>query len=165
MTRNVLWLALGLSLFVQTGCGYRAGGPYRTDVQTVYVDMFGSKEFRRDLEFQLTEAVKKRIGSDTPYRLAPREKADTILTGEVLEVRQAAFAEDFRSRQPRDKQTTLAVRMQWRDLRSGKMLADVPVQLAAVDTLPPAGESDRFAENRVVDAMARQIVARMYEDW
>ena len=27
------------------GCGYRAGGPYRSDIRTVYVDMAGSKEF------------------------------------------------------------------------------------------------------------------------
>ena len=78
------------------GCGYRAGGPYRSDVRTVYVDTAGSKEFRRDLEFTLTEALKKRIATDTPYRVAAREKADTILTTEVLEERQSAFAPDFR---------------------------------------------------------------------
>jgi len=152
-------------VLLSTGCGYKAGGPYRTDIRTVYVEMFGSREFRRELEFQLTEAVKKRIGSDTPYRLAPREKADTILTGEVLEERQAAWAPDFRSRQPREKQLTLAVRIQWRDVRTGRLLVDTPVQLQTVDYLTPTGETEKFAQERAVDGLARQIVAKMYEEW
>ncbi len=120
------------------GCGYRAGGPYRSEVRTVYVDMAGSKEFRRDLEFTLTEALKKRIATDTPYKVAPREKADTILTTEVLEERQSAFAPDFQSRQPREKTLTLAVRVQLKDVRTGRELVK-PVLVHSKDYLPPAG--------------------------
>ncbi len=165
MSRQLPWISIVALLVILPGCGYKAGGPYRTDVQTVYVEMFGSREFRRDLEFMLTEAVKKRIGADTPYRLAAREKADTILSGEVLEERQAAWAPDFLSRQPREKQLTLAVKLQWRDVRTSKLLADVPVQLQTVDYLTPTGETEKFAQERAVDGLARQIVAKMYEDW
>ena len=165
MIARVSPLGILLLLTALSGCGYRAGGPYRADIQTVYVEMFGSKEFRRDLEFMLTEAVKKRIGSDTPYRVADRENADTILMGEVLEERQAAFAPDFRSRQPRDKQLTLAVRLRWTDARTGRLLVEQPVQLQAVDYLPPAGETERLAQERAIDGLARQIVAHLYEDW
>lgn len=165
MSRQLPLISIVVLLVLLPGCGYKAGGPYRTDIQTVYVEMFGSREFRRDLEFMLTEAVKKRIGSDTPYRLAAREKADTILSGEVLEERQAAWAPDFLSRQPREKQLTLAVKLQWRDVRTGKLLADVPVQLQTVDYLTPTGETEKFAQERAVDGLARQIVAKMYEDW
>lgn len=154
-----------LALIGPAGCGYRAGGPFRSDIHTVYVDMAGSKEFRRDLEFMLTEAVKKRIATDTPYRLADRKNADTILKAEVLEQRQAAFAPDFHSRQPRDKQLTLAVRVQWQDVRTGRVLADPPVLLQAVDYLPTAGESEKLAQQRAIDRLAARIVAIMYEDW
>ncbi|MFO0839571.1 MAG: LPS assembly lipoprotein LptE [Phycisphaerae bacterium] len=147
------------------GCGYSTDKLFRSDVQTVYVEMFTTKEFRRDLEFGLTEAVKKRIATDTPYRLAPREKADTILKGEVLEERQAAFAPDFRSRLPRDKQLTLAVRVQWQDVRSGKVLLDQPVLLQAVDYSPPTGETEKYAQQKATDRLAARIVAKMYDDW
>ena len=147
------------------GCGYRAGGPYRSDIRTVYVDMAGSKEFRRDLEFTLTEAIKKRIGTDTPYRLAPREKADTILVTEVLEERQTAFAQDFQTRQPREKTATLAVRVQWKDVRTGRILVDQPTLLQAADYLPPTGETEKLAQERALDRLAARIVATMYEDW
>jgi hypothetical protein len=156
---------LSLATGTLAGCGYRAGGPYRTDVRTVYVDMAGSKDFRRDLEFTLTEALKKRIGMDTPFRLAPREKADTILMTEVLEERQAAFAPDFKSRQPRDEQLTLAVHVQWKDVRTGRILVDHPALLQAVDYLPAAGEPEKLARERAIDRLAQRIVALMYEDW
>lgn len=165
MNKCLLLLGILIALGGATGCGYKAGGPYRPDVHTVHVEMFGSREFRRDLEFMLTEAVKKRIGTDSPYRLAPREKADTILTGEVLEERQAAFAPDFRSRQPREKQLTLAVRVQWKDVRSGRLLVDEPVVLQAVDYLAATGETERFAQERAVNRLAERIVAKMYADW
>ncbi len=164
MRRLISATLLGSALLA-TGCGYRAGAPWRTDVRTVYVDMAGSREFRRDLEFMLTEAIKKRIGTDTPYRLADRENADTILVTEVLEERQNAIAPDFESYQPREKTLTLAVRVQWKDVRTGRLLVDLPNVLQSVDYLPPMYEQERFAQERAVDRLAQRIVAQMYEAW
>ena len=147
------------------GCGYTAGGPYRKGIETVHVDMFGTREFRRGLEFQLTEAVKKRVGLDTPYRLSPLERADTTLSGDILEVRQAAWAPDPLTRQPREKQMNLAVQVRWKDLRTGKMLFDAPIRLQAADYLPAAGETEAYTEQRVIEKMAQQIVAQMYDPW
>jgi hypothetical protein len=127
--------------------------------------MFESREFRRDLEFMLTEAVKKRIGMSTPYRLADKSKADTILTGAVLEERQAALAPDFRSRQPLEKQMTMVVKVQWKDLRTGKILMDQPLALQSVDYLFAAGETEKFAQQRAMDRLAERIVGKMYDEW
>jgi hypothetical protein len=156
---------MGIALGLLPGCGYKQQGLFRDDIKTVYVEMFATKEFRRDLEFMLTEAVKKRIALNTPYRLASKEKADTILKGEVLEERQAAYAPDPRSRLPREKTASMAIRVQWQDQRSGRMLLDQPVLLEAVDYVPPAGESERFAQDKAMERLARRIVAKMYADW
>jgi hypothetical protein len=163
-----------LALLALTGCGYSTGQLYRPGIETVHVEIFDSKEFRRDLEFALTEAVKKRIGMETPYRLASREQADTILKGEILEERQAAFAPDWKSREPREKQLALGVRIEWKDVRTGRVLVDKPVLLEAVDYLPPTnelkyfpatGETEKFAQDKVIDKLAARIVAEMYDDW
>ena len=74
------------------GCSYSTGRPFPATVKTVYVEMFGSREFRRSLEFQLTEALQKRILMDTDYTLADKTRADTMLSGEVLDVRQIGRA-------------------------------------------------------------------------
>lgn len=158
-------LAGALVLGVSSGCGYRSDKLFRNDIESVYVEMFESKEFRRDLEFMLTEALKKRIGLETPYRIASREKADTIMRGEVLEERQASFAPDFRTRRPRDQQLTLAVRVQWKDQRNGRMLMEQSELLQAVDYLPPLGETEKFAQEKAIDKLAARIVGKMYDEW
>ncbi len=165
MRRAAAITALAIGLGLAAGCGYSQRGVFRDDIRTVHVEIFGSREFRRDLEFMLTEAVKKRIETDTPYRLASREKADTILRGQVRQVRQAAFAPDPRTRQPRDKQMTLAIRLQWKDQRSGQYLLEQDVLLQAVDYLPPGGESEAFAEQKLIDRMAARIVRRLLAEW
>ncbi|MBU0639790.1 MAG: hypothetical protein KKB50_13060 [Planctomycetes bacterium] len=153
------------TLWGVSGCGYSTQGLFRADVKTVYVEMFASQEFRRDLEFMLTEAVKKRIATETPYRLASKEKADTILRGALLEERQAAFAPDPRTRLPREKQMTMICRVEWKDMRDGRLYVDQPLLLQAVDYLPPAGESEKFAQQRAIERLAARIVSKLYADW
>lgn len=165
MNRPLVTIASAGILAVLCGCGYRSDTVFRPNIDTVYVEMFESREFRRDLEFLLTEAVKKRIGTDTPYRLAAPEHADIMLKGEVLEERQNAYAPDFRTRQPRDVQMTMVVRVQVKDLRDGRILVDKPLLLQAVDYLPPAGESEAFAQQKAMDRLAARIVAETYSDW
>lgn len=152
-------------LLLLTGCGYEVNGPYRKGIQTVYVDMFSTREFRRNLEFQLTEAVKKHIGFETPYRLASKENADTILRGEVLEERQAAFAPDFASRIPRETQLVLACRVEWKDLRTGEILLQRPVLLQGTDYIEATGETERYGQQVAIDKMASRIVSQMYDSW
>lgn len=164
--RLVTGLQLGVLalLLLPAGCGYKAGGPFRTDIQSVYVDMADSRTFRRGMEFTLTEALKKRIVMDTPYKLAAREQADTILMTEVMEERQNAFAPDFLTQQPREKQVTLAVRVQWKDVRSGRLLADQFVQLDSANYLPPTGETEAYAQAKAIDRLAQDIVRKLYDD-
>lgn len=165
MQRAIRLIAPTLALLVLTGCGYSSSGLYRGGVDSVYVNMFETRTFRRNLEFQLTEAVKKRINMHTPYKLESRERADTILEGEVLEERQASFAPDFGSRIPREIQLTLAVRLKWKDLRTGEVLFDRPVTLQAVDYLTPTGETERYAQQVAIDKMAERIMTYFYNDW
>lgn len=162
-----LWTAIvGIgALAACTGCGYSSGELYRSDIRSVYVEVFESKEFRRDIEFALTEAVKKRISCDTPYRLASREKADTILRGELLAEKQESVAPDYVTRLPRDQQLQLVVRVQWKDMRSGQMLVDVPLLVQGSEYLPPAGETEHYGQSKAVDRLATRIVQRMYAEW
>ena len=163
--KRAAWLLVIAVLPTLVGCGYTAGGPFRNDIKTIYVEIASSHEFRRDIEFQLTEALEKRINRDTPYTLAPRNRADTVLTTEIVEVRQAAWAPDPYSRLPREKELTLIVRVQWKDQRNGEMLIDVPVEAQSADYLPPAGETDKYTLERVADLMAGKIVRGMYNKW
>src|SRR5438105_10506648 len=86
--------------FALAGCGYSHNGSapaanswyqwrslYREDVRTVSVPIFKNKTFYRGIEFSLSKALVNTLESNTPYKVAPRERADTVLEGEVEDVR------------------------------------------------------------------------------
>jgi hypothetical protein len=156
---------------VLTGCGLVAGCSYTTDrpfpsgIRTVYVEMLQSKEFRRDLEFELTEALIKRIEMDTPYKIADKQNADTVLTGEILEVQQQTLGRDFRADRPREIGSTIIMRYRWKDLRTGDILVDRPRFAHMVTYIPPVGETFRKGMIRGLDGMAEAIVDTMETDW
>jgi hypothetical protein len=158
-------VVLGLLAMTAGGCGYTTDRPFPQQVHSVYVDLFQSKEFRRGIEMRLTEAVRKRIEMDADYVNTPRERADTLLTGEVLEYRQAAFVDDFRTGLPREIGGALIVSFRWKDQRTGKVLAENPRLVQQVEHVRTVGETDFTAIDLAVDGMARQIVQQMETTW
>jgi hypothetical protein len=155
----------GMWIILLTGCGYSNESLHRTSVRTVFVDMFQSREFRRGIEFQLTEAVRKQIDRATPYRNAPRQKADTVLSGEVLDWREATLGKDFITNRARETAGTLVVRFRWKDMRTGRILVERPRFLTTVTYVRPTEESVFNARDDAVNRLARRIVEEMETPW
>ena len=159
-------LALGVA-----GCGYSTDRPFPTagedgqPIRTIAVEIFESKEFRRGLELQLAEALMKRIEAETPYRLASRERADTLLTGEVKEVRQATIGRDFRHNRPRETAATVVIAFAWKDLRTGRALVERPNFIQTVDYVRPLGEDFYDASQEAMDKLAERMVEQLEADW
>jgi hypothetical protein len=147
------------------GCGYTSARPFGTDIQTVHVEMFQSREFRRELEFRLTESIVKRIEMDTPYHVAPRAKADALLTGEVLDVQNMTLGEDFDTDLPREIGSTVVVRYTLKDLRTGEILVERPRAVFQTSYIPPVGETFFVGMTRAMDGLAEQIVESMESVW
>ena len=160
-----LGLLTVLSLVGTAGCGYTTDRPFRTDIQTVHVEMLQSQEFRRELEFRLTEAIVKRIEMDTPYRIAPRQTADALLSGEVLAVNNRTFGTDFDLDLPREIGSTVAVRFRLQDMRTGEILVERPRFLYQTSYIPPVGETFTQGMTRALDGLAEQIVEAMESSW
>lgn len=156
---------IALNMVGLTGCGYSTERPFTTDIQTVHVEAFHSREFRRELEFRLTEAVVKRIEMDTPWRIAPRKTADALLSGEILRVDNRTFGDDIDTDLPREIGSTIVVRYRLQDLRSGKILVERPRFVHQTSYIPPVGESFDQGMTRGLDGMAERIVESMEEDW
>lgn len=160
-------------LLLPGGCGYttdrqaviRTTNSKNERIRTVALDVFQTREFRRGLELQLTEALAKRIEAETPFKLAKKDRADTILTGEIIEVRQATIGRDFRTVTPRETTASVIVSFQWKDLRSGEVLMDRPRFVQAVDYVRPVGEDFHHASQRAMDRLAERIVEQMESEW
>lgn len=158
-------LAAVLALATLSGCGYTSEGLYRSNIRTVYVDMFQSKEFRRGIEFQLTEALRKQIDRSTPYRNAPKNRADSIISGEILEWREATLGRDFNTDLPRQTAATLVIRYRWQDMRTGKLLVDEPRFVTTVEYVRPVGETTYEARDDAANRIARRIIQSMESPW
>ena len=79
------------------GCaGYRFGAAslYPPDIQTVYVPVFESNSFRRNLSEWLTEVVCKEIELKTPYKVVGTPQADSVLTGKLISDTKRVIIED-----------------------------------------------------------------------
>lgn len=163
---SIRWMALtGAVLGGLTGCSYSTVRPFPTDIQTIHVDMLHSREFRRELEFRLSEAITKRIEMDSPYRIAPRRTADALLTGEILSVQNRTFGHDFRRDLPREIGSTVTIAFRIQDLRSGDILVERPRFVYQTSYIPPVGETFFDGMTRALDGMAEQIVETMESDW
>jgi hypothetical protein len=154
-----------LALIGLAGCGYSAQRPFRTDIQTIHVEMFHSKEFRRELEFRLTEALIKRIELDTPYHLASHRKADALLSGELLSVENRTFGDAFDTDLPREIGSTVVVRFRLQDTRTGEILTERPRFVYQTSYIPPVGETFTQGMTRAMDGLAEGIVEAMESDW
>ncbi len=126
--------AAGLFLF--SGCGYQQSGSmdnaagyqwhtlYRDDVRTVAVPIFTNRTYYRGVEFQLSKAVINQLEGQSPYKVVPRERADTILTGEIERIFVHTTSESFTSGLPQDQRYLITVGFTWKDLRTGKVLVE-----------------------------------------
>ncbi len=167
-----------LSLAV-CGCGYNQSGGtenkleggyhwnslYREDVQTVAVPVFASKDFRRGVEFKLTEAVIKQLEAHAPYKVVPKDRADTILEGQVTSVTASTIASDFRTNLPREQQLTVTVDFVWKDLRTGRILAQRKGLTQQAMYYPTLGEGASTGQLDAVERLALTIVQEMQADW
>ncbi|RJP34300.1 MAG: hypothetical protein C4547_11000 [Phycisphaerales bacterium] len=156
---------VAVAALLVSGCGYSSRRPFPEDIRTVHVEMFQSREFRRELEFRLTEAVIKRINMDTPYRIAPLRTADVVVTGEILNVTNRTFGSDLDDDLPREIGSTIAVRFQMKDLRDGRILVDRPRFVYQTNYIPPVGETFEDGMIRGIDGLAEQIVQTMESAW
>jgi hypothetical protein len=163
--KSCFMVMAGVAGMVVAGCSYSTDRPFRSNVCSIAVRPFGSKEFRRRIEMNLTEAVKKRIQMDTPYKIRDEKVADTLLTGEVLEVRQATLGRDFTWNRPRETALTLIVRFQWKDLRTGKILVNRDRWTQTFDYSRPVGQTEWMGIQGAVDRMAETIVEQLESDW
>src|SRR4030067_3062087 len=66
--------------------GYTSRSLFDESIKSVQVNIFSTKEFRRGLEFELAEALVKRIEDDTPYKVLKGPRADTVLDCQLVAV-------------------------------------------------------------------------------
>jgi hypothetical protein len=167
-------LLMIMTTMILAGCAsYQLGAPtlYRQDIQTVYVPVFRSDSYRRNLGEWLTEAVVKEIQLKTPYRIANAADADSVLDGRIVSETKRVLSEN-RDDIPRNIETSFVVTVTWQspqgDLLRPAMNIPLPPLLQigqAANFIPEAGQSGASSQQQVIRQLAEQIVAQMEYPW
>jgi hypothetical protein len=157
-----------------SGCGYQTSGStdnapagyewsslYRTDVKTVAVPIFTNRTFFRNVEFDLSKAVANQLEAKSPYKIAPRERADTVLEGEVIRVRQRTISNSPNNALPQEQLYIVRVNFIWKDLRTGKILVERKDFEQAVSYYPNLGEGQFVAQQDNTERLALAIVQEL----
>ncbi len=147
--------------------GYNLRAPYDMNVRTVYVPIFRSQTFRRDVNFQLTDLVIKEIGRRTPYKVVGSpEGADTILEGTVNMANKNIVVENPFNL-PRQLNASVNATVNWthnppteaEQKRGPVIVSDM------VNFVPEVGETSMTAFYQTCQRLATQIVDMMEQPW
>jgi Lipopolysaccharide-assembly len=165
----VALLAVGLA-----GCAcYHFGTDtlYPPDIHTVYVPMFESDSFRRDLGEQLTEAVCKEIERRTPFKVVGTPNADSVLTGRIKTDTKHSIVREPNN-EGRVVEMGLVITVTWAD-RHGVVQREgtvpVPPELVTLtqtnQLIPEYGQSTVTSFQQIMQGLATKIVDMMETPW
>lgn len=166
------WLAAG-------GCGYQSEGSfnpdanrgyewkslYREDVQTVAVPIFTTRTFQRGVENTLTKAVIQQLELRSPYKVVPRDRAQTILEGEVESVDVQTQSQSPNALIPQEQLLTVTVNFTWKDIRTGKIIVERRSFKQSSSYYPTLGEGRTQGTLNATEKLATAIVHELEADW
>lgn len=165
--RVVLALAATCALIAPGGCGYSVRAPYSRSVKTVFVPVFRSISFRRDVHLQLTDLVIKEIERRSGFKVVgTKEGADTILDGTVNFADKNILVENpFNF--PRQLTATINASVSWtHNPPTQEEIDRGPTVIGeTVNFVPELGETSMTAFYRTNQALAKQIVDMMEQPW
>jgi len=170
----IFLLLVSLSL---SGCGYHLSGTpdtdpnyhwktlYRDDVSTVAVPIFANRTYQQGVEFRLTKAIVGQLEGQSPYKVVPKERADTILEGEIINARVNTLSDNRISAVPQEQIVALVVKFTWRDLRTGKILVSRQSFEQTAPYYATLGEDQTIGQQQNIERLALAIVQELQADW
>ena len=154
---------------VDPSVGYTTANQYRPGIRSVSVPIWtrGKDVYRRELEMRLTEAIVKRIETDTPYKVTTRARADTLLTGRIDEIVQQVMSTNPDTGRARELELTIEVSFTWKDLRTGEILVDRENFRIARPYIVDEPIAEDFFEGSayLINQLAKRIVEQMEAEW
>jgi outer membrane lipopolysaccharide assembly protein LptE/RlpB len=122
-SRSEKYLALLILATLLSGCGYTSRSLLEQNVRSIYIKIFDNETFRRDLEFDLTKAIKEEILMRTRLKIVDKKHADSILFGSIETVTERVLIESPEA-EVIESSVSTTVRFSWTDQRTGRAVID-----------------------------------------
>jgi hypothetical protein len=146
-----------------TGCsGYSNESLYPEQVASVYVEMFDNRSFWRGVEYKLTDALAKRIESQTPYKVvSSRDRADSVISGQIVSIDQGALSRERQTGRLLEKEVLLEAVVSWKNLKTGELLMNNQTVNASASFSEWQSQGFDYASALAANKLAQQIVEQM----
>ena len=128
--------------------------------------MFDSRSFRRGHEYILTDAICKRIETDTPYKIvSDRNLADTVLSGQILNIGQQTLTYERYTGRAFEQVAYAIVKFSWQNLNNNEMILDNEIVQANAPISRFSSQTFEYGSEVAVNRAAEKIVETMQLPW
>ncbi len=152
------------------GCGGLAGysneSLFPKNIESVRLEMFDNQTFRRGVEYELSDALAKRIEVDTPYKIVTdADRADTVIGGQIMRIEELALSVDRELGTVLESELQLRAVVHWKNIKTGELMIDHQPVSASASYSSLQMQDFKYASNLAANNLARKIVELMEESW
>jgi len=173
-------VVLFAAIFFIAGCGYTTKSLLPSNLKTIYVDNLVNKikvtdeasdarmyrGYRPGMELEATRTIRDKYLTDGNLKIAGPERADLILTGELIDFRNEALRYD-RNDNVEEYRVRLVVNLVLTNAKSGKVrwTENNFAGESLYRTTGTLAKSEATATKEAADDLARRVVERTIEEW
>ena len=166
----ILFCSVTILCFYFCGCsqmsGYSDELMFRDDISSVYVKMFDNQSFRRGAEYELTDALAKRIEAETPYKVVNSEdRAETLISGQIESIGEQVLTMERETGRTLENEVILRAVVNWKNLTTGEFLIDNRVVTASASYSRYQSQDFDYASAVAANKLAERIVELMEKEW
>ncbi len=165
-----LLLSFAVLGVVLTGCddggGYSTEPLFSDEISTVYVKMFDNKSFERGVEYELTDALAKRIEAETPYKVVSSiDRADSVISGYIGQAGRGILSTERETGRPLENEIVLAATVDWKNLKTGEFLIEAQKTTASATWSEWQNQGMAYGSSLAANKLAERIVELMETPW
>lgn len=160
-----LYFVLGVG-----GCtgstGYSNAGMFPDDMESVYLEMFDNRSFRRGVEYTFSNALAKRIETETPYKIvSSRDRADSVMSGQLVTVGESILTLERELGRALEKEVVLTAVVNWKNLKTGKLMINSRTVTAAASYSEFQDQDFAYGSAVAANKLAENVVELMENEW
>ena len=146
--------------------GYSDEPLFPQDVSSVCLEMFDNQTFRRGVEYELSDALAKRIEVDTPYKLVSSlDRADTVIDGQIISMEIFELSTELEIGRVLEQELELQAMVNWKNLKTGELLINNQLVSASASYSTYQMQDFKYASTLAANNLAQKIVELMEEKW
>lgn len=146
--------------------GYSDESLFPQEVSSICLEMFDNRTFRRGVEYELSDALSKRIEVDTPYKVvSDADLADSVLHGQIVSIAESVLTTEREIGQALEKEVEVQAVVSWKNLKTGRLLIDNRTVTAAASYSTFQNQDFSYASAVAANKLAQKIVELMENNW